>query len=258
MVYPRLPGMLARSPDAKSGFPANSTNSEGLATRRPAVGRILVVEDQEDVRRMLATALTLEGHQVVEAADALEGLACLEQQRFQLVLSDYSMPGRTGTSMLREASERGLLRDTTAVIITAHPEVQSLPGIPVISKPLDLDRFLEQVRRLLKAGAPQLDRRSADAPVVELVLYISSWSSISQAAREVVEDAMTRFDPERVLLTVCDLARDPLAGQADHIVSTPTLVRRSPFPRVLVLGSIPEAGVVMQLLRDCGLEPRTE
>ena len=55
--------------------------------------RILVVEDQEDVRRMLAAALEMEGHLVDEAANATEGLQCLQQSRYDLVLSDYAMPG---------------------------------------------------------------------------------------------------------------------------------------------------------------------
>ena len=64
-------------------------------TTEPA--RILIVEDQDDVRRMLATALGIEGHVVDEASSAAEGLKCLQQTRYNLVLSDYAMPGGTGT-----------------------------------------------------------------------------------------------------------------------------------------------------------------
>src|SRR5688500_20349136 len=67
------------------------------------MARILVVEDQDDVRRMLVTALEMEGHVVQEAASAAEGLRRLQQSRFHLVLSDYAMPGGTGTWMLHEA-----------------------------------------------------------------------------------------------------------------------------------------------------------
>ena len=66
--------------------------------------RILIVEDQDDVRRMLATALSIEGHQVDEASSAAEGLKCLQQSRYSLVLSDYAMPGGTGTWMLQQAA----------------------------------------------------------------------------------------------------------------------------------------------------------
>ena len=117
--------------------------------------RILVVEDQDDVRRMLVTALELEGHEVVEADNAPSGLKRLQESRYQLVLSDYAMPGRTGTWMLHEASRQGLLEHTIALIVTAHPHVRDLANVEVITKPLDLDHFLEQVRRIL---APDLLR----------------------------------------------------------------------------------------------------
>ena len=85
--------------------------------------RILVVEDQEDVRRMLVTALEMEGHAVDEACNANEGLLRLAGSRYQLVLSDYAMPGGTGTWMLDEAKKRGLMDHAVALIVTAHPNV---------------------------------------------------------------------------------------------------------------------------------------
>ena len=98
-------------------------------------------------------ALQLEGHAVDEAATAAEGLTCLEQSRYDLVLSDYAMPGGTGTWMLRQASQQGLMNHTIALIMTAHPDVRDLENVRVISKPFDLDKFLEQVRQILASGA---------------------------------------------------------------------------------------------------------
>jgi len=116
-----------------------------------AAARILVVEDQEDVRRMVATVLEIEGHHVDVAASALEGLRQLRQRRYHLVLSDYAMPGGTGAWMLREAARLGLMDRTVAVILTAYPDVRDLADIAVISKPFDLDYLLEQVRKILTA-----------------------------------------------------------------------------------------------------------
>jgi CheY-like chemotaxis protein len=111
--------------------------------------RILVVDDQEDVRGLLVTALELEGHVVDEAPDALRGLRSLQMKRYDLVLSDYAMPGGTGTWMLDEAVRQGLLNGTPALIVTAYPEASELSSRDVVAKPLDLDLFLEQVRRIL-------------------------------------------------------------------------------------------------------------
>ena len=101
---------------------------------------------------MLALTLRFEGHAVTEAANAREGLERLKTGEYQLVLSDYSMPGATGSWMLNEATTLGLLDHTTAVIITAHPHIEPVPGIVVLRKPLDLDVFVDQLRLLLEPG----------------------------------------------------------------------------------------------------------
>jgi CheY-like chemotaxis protein len=217
---------------------------------------ILIVEDQEDVRRMLVMALSIEGHHVHDACNADEGLQRLKQGRYQLVLTDYAMPGRTGSSMLLEASQLGLLDHTAAIIITAHPDVQEIPGIEIITKPLDLDKFLVQVRQLLGAMEQPARAISPATPrPVELVLYVSSASAASMQARRAVQDVLADFDPAHVTLTVHDLLDDPLAGEVDHVAFTPTLVRRYPRPRVWLLGAIREPGMVAEMLHACGVEP---
>src|SRR5215217_6035944 len=82
------------------------------AVSKSGTARILIVEDQEDVRRMLGLTLRLEGHEVTEAANATEGLERLKTGRYQLVLTDYAMPGATGSWMLNEATALGLLDHT--------------------------------------------------------------------------------------------------------------------------------------------------
>jgi len=57
-----------------------------------------------------------------------------------------------------------------------------------------------------------------------------------------------------VKFTVCDLGRDPLAGDADRIAFTPTLVKRFPEPRMWVLGNLREPEILADLLRVCGVD----
>ena len=224
--------------------------------------RILIVEDQDDVRRMLATALSIEGHLVDEANSAAEGLKCLQQTRYDLVLSDYAMPGGTGTWMLHQASAQGLMGGTVALIVTAHPDVRDLENIEVISKPLDLDNFLEQVRNILASSAePKPSPGETPHPGVrssrhriELVLYVSSASPSSAQARSNLERLLQQFDGSQIRYTVCDLLREPLAGTADRIAFTPTLVKRYPEPRMWVLGNLREPQIIADLLQVCGVD----
>lgn len=211
---------------------------------------------------MIVLALELEGHQVEEASCALDGLNRLKQQRYNLVLSDYAMPGGTGAWMLHEATRQGLLHDTAAVIVTAQPDVRDLELVPVISKSLDLDAFLEQVRRVLSetndigpASEEEMSARSASHRV-ELTLYISSASPASVQAKRHLERVLEQFNRSQVKLTICDLVRDPLAGEADRIAFTPTLVKRYPEPRMWVLGNLREPEILTDLLRVCGVDAK--
>ena len=209
---------------------------------------------------MLVTALEIDGHQVDEAENALSGLKRLQESRYQLVLSDYAMPGGTGTWMLHEATRLGLMDESVALIITAHPDIRELADVPVISKPLDLDFFLEQVRRLLASGRAQTVPRPAPQPEpinrykIELVLYVSSESPASVQARRNVERLLSQFEASQVKLTVRDLVREPTAGDADRIVFTPTLVKTYPEPKMWMLGNLRDSEVLLDLLRVCGVD----
>jgi DNA-binding response OmpR family regulator len=263
---PRSVVARGRGTDAPGpSIPRRSDNSvTSSATDR---ARILVVEDQEDVRHMLATALAMEGHLVDEAASATEGLQCLQQSRYDLVLSDYAMPGGTGTWMLRQATEQGLLDNTISLIVTAHPDVRDFENVEVITKPLDLDKFLAQIRHILEsessaadpgAMAPEPERPAVRGPQhrVELVLYVSSASPACMEARRNFEQLLEHFDASQVSFSICDLVRDPTAGDDDRIAFTPTLVRRFPEPRMWVLGNLKEPEIIADLLRACGVDAR--
>jgi len=223
--------------------------------------RILVVEDQSDVRALLVTALEIEGHDVDEAPNAKEGLQCLQTHHYDLVLSDYAMPGGTGAWMLREADRLGLLTDTPALIVTAHPDARDLSDLDVITKPLDLDLFLDQVRRVLKESQAGVGRgRDAGASGrnhrVELVLYVSPSSPACAQARHNLERVLDHFDPSQIKYSVFDLVRDPLAGEDDRVAFTPTLVKRYPAPRTWVLGNLRDTQIVGDLLRVCGVDAK--
>src|SRR5262245_45514529 len=161
------------------GTPEKRPDVDTSVANHLSRARILVVEDQADVRGLIVTALEIEGHEVDEASNAREGLHRLQERRYDLVLSDFAMPGGTGTWMLNEAERQGLLSDTASLIVTAHPDARELAHLDVIAKPLDLDLFLEQVRRTLRerrsGGSPAADEsgRARRSHRVELVLYVS-------------------------------------------------------------------------------------
>jgi DNA-binding NtrC family response regulator len=232
-----------------------------MTPRTERQARILVVEDQDDLRQMLTMALEIDGHLVDAASNARDGLKRLHEARYNLVLSDYAMPGATGAWMLQEAARLGLLNGVPAIIVTAHPNVRDLEGIQVITKPLDLDHFLAQVRTVLDATRQAADRGMDEVETggqhrVELVLYISSSSPASIQACRNLERLLERFDASQVKCSVRDLVKEPLAGEYDRIAFTPTLVKRYPEPRMWVLGNLRDAGILSDMLRVCGVDGR--
>ena len=107
---------------------------------------LLLVEDDEDTRDLMALALRGAGFDVQPAGSGREALALLEATPYDLLVTDYDMPGMTGTEMLQIATERGLVRTARPLIVTAHPSPKGTEGFPVVRKPLDLARFVAMLR----------------------------------------------------------------------------------------------------------------
>ena len=252
---------LGSGPAAPWGYRQN--------TDRLALPTILIVDDDPDIRDMLATLLDLSGFACVTCDTAEAALAALRDQPVDLVLTDYALPIRTGVWLLERAEEEGLLEGTPVMIVTAHPNPAGATAYEIVQKPFDLDDLVSRVKQRMESSGPR--RRGAggsranqdngrgtgdgDCPLpVELILYVSSRSVRSAAAVKNIEKALTRFRSSRVRLTVCDLSVNPAKAEEDSVAFTPTLVRRSPGPRTYILGHITNPELVMELLADCELE----
>ncbi|MFN4164581.1 MAG: response regulator [Ferrovibrio sp.] len=68
--------------------------------------RILVVDDNAEFGRILQAHLTAHGHEVVAAKDGEQGLALIERETFDIVLTDILMPQRDGIEVLRQVKQR--------------------------------------------------------------------------------------------------------------------------------------------------------
>ena len=91
------------------------------ASPRTAAGRILVIDDEAEIRESLAYLLEDEGYLVDSAPNATEGLRKYESGSYDLLLLDLAMPDRSGMDVLRDIRERD--RDTPVLVITAYGSV---------------------------------------------------------------------------------------------------------------------------------------
>jgi circadian clock protein KaiB len=221
--------------------------------------RVLLVDEDDDNREMIAVALESAGYDVDRAASAGEAIARLRERRYRLVIGHYGLPDKTAGAMLKEAKAEGLMEETAALIITGQPELAAADGLDVIAKPLDIARLLRQVGVVCgpaPARAPARVAAGEAVTPVELALYVSlPWPSSLKAHRN-LQKVLAGFEPSQVRLIVHDLAKDPARAEADGIVFLPTLVKQSPEPRAWVMGDLSDRRVLSNLLLMCGLEPR--
>ncbi|MDD2540586.1 MAG: response regulator, partial [Desulfuromonadaceae bacterium] len=130
------------------------------------VGNILIVEDDQTFRGLLAAILVDAGHEVTQAVDGAAGLVKLKQNLFDLVLSDLKMPKMGGVELFR--ASRSLPSPPPFVLLTAFGTVEEAvaaikDGVSdFLTKPLKdpaslrdlVDRLLEERHRerLMKSG----------------------------------------------------------------------------------------------------------
>jgi DNA-binding NtrC family response regulator len=116
-------------------------------------GRILVVDDEADIRESLETLLELEGYQLDLAPNATEGLKKIETGSYDLVLLDLMMPDRSGMEVLREVREKEI--DIPIFMITAYGSVEVAVNAlknganDYFSKPWDNEKLLIEIDRMI-------------------------------------------------------------------------------------------------------------
>lgn len=83
-------------------------------------GRILVVDDEPHIRRVLCTILTSDGFDVIEAKDGTEGMdAVRSDAEYDFILLDFMMPGATGLEILARVRADSRRAETPVIILTA-------------------------------------------------------------------------------------------------------------------------------------------
>ncbi|UCF56598.1 MAG: response regulator [Deltaproteobacteria bacterium] len=111
--------------------------------------KILLVDDEAGIRRLLFDALSGEGFHVTLAKDGQESLDQLENNRFDLLITDIHMPHLDGIELLKKMKRAG--RKERVIIMTGKPVDQTLFGsdtLPVFThlhKPFEIHNFLEVV-----------------------------------------------------------------------------------------------------------------
>ncbi|MBW9087075.1 response regulator [Rhizobium wenxiniae] len=123
------------------------------------MARILITEDEESLRRFVARALRLDGHETFEAGDGAEGLEKLDEGSYDLLLSDIRMPVMDGIELAHQASVR--FPDMKILLMTGYAEQRERADdlaskiVDVVPKPFALPDIRKAVARALAGVASQ-------------------------------------------------------------------------------------------------------
>jgi CheY-like chemotaxis protein len=114
---------------------------------------ILIVEDDEDLRRLFRTALMLAGYDVIEAGDGLEALQRVDLVVPDLVILDLVLPGLTGAAVKQELAAQAVTRNIPIVIVTGtYVDPAEFDVACLLRKPVTPDQLIHTVRSCLAQG----------------------------------------------------------------------------------------------------------
>jgi DNA-binding response OmpR family regulator len=129
--------------------------------------RILVVEDEAKVADAIRAGLAAEGYDVVVARTGERGLSCAREQRFEMIVLDWMLPGRSGLEVL--AALRGEERLPPVLLLTARDALEDrVAGLDAgaddyLMKPFAFPELLARTRALLRRDRSEpRSRRVAD------------------------------------------------------------------------------------------------
>jgi two-component system cell cycle response regulator DivK len=139
------------------------------------MGTILVVEDYDDVRRMLKILLESEKFRVLEAATGTEALEVLEDQRPDAILMDLALPGIDGFETIRRIRAIDAFQNTPIVVLSAYSGMPTYEtalragGNYFMSKPIDFDDLAALMKEIL-SGRNRRNSKRTRAPIRRSVL----------------------------------------------------------------------------------------
>jgi DNA-binding NtrC family response regulator len=123
------------------------------------MARILLLDDDDDMRDVMSDMLTLEGHEVRTGRNGVEGLQALDVELPQIVITDLEMPVLDGYGMVYRLFVENLGRENVPIIVISGaavlPQIAAALGTPYfLPKPFSLEALLTLINRALAEAIP--------------------------------------------------------------------------------------------------------
>ncbi len=117
-------------------------------------GKILAIDDEQNIRRLIRNEFSLEGYDVTTAQDGEEGLRLFGQKDFDVILLDFKLPKMSGLDVLREIKSKSTTSEV--IMITGYGDIRSavdslkLGARDYITKPFKLDELISIVDHAIR------------------------------------------------------------------------------------------------------------
>ncbi|APT31090.1 limited host range VirA protein [Methylobacterium phyllosphaerae] len=131
--------------------PEQAAEASGAAPVAGRRARVLIVDDDPQVRHVTASFLTGFGHSTTEAGDGEAALRLLQGDRYDIVVADLAMPGMSGIELAAEIRDRD--PHMPVLILTGHADAMQIPeDLPVLAKPFRSADLAARVATLLEGA----------------------------------------------------------------------------------------------------------
>jgi two-component system OmpR family response regulator len=163
------------------------------------MAEVLVVDDDPDIRMLVAFALEDSGYTVRQASDGEAALVALEAKAPDAMVLDVMMPGTDGFGVLRGMRAKRIAPDTRVIILTCKTEERDhlrgweLGADEYLTKPFDPEELVSRVKWLLQSSTEQLaSRREAELQKAELLDRLEAAFNKSRNAATPAATALLR------------------------------------------------------------------
>jgi EAL domain-containing protein (putative c-di-GMP-specific phosphodiesterase class I) len=161
--------------------------------------RVLIADDDADIRILLAQLLTDAGFEVDAASDGKDALTRIQDERYDVVVTDIAMPELGGLDLLRAVREHDL--DVPVILLTGKPGLDSAVkaieygAFRYFVKPFDLDEFVASVRRAVTVHRLAHLRREAMEVVGLPKMQLGDLASLHARFEHALEGLYMAFQP---------------------------------------------------------------
>ena len=142
--------------------------------------KILIIEDEPDIRKTLEYNISREGYEVTSASSLSEARQSLELSSFSLLLLDFMLPDGSGLDLFRELKQDKSKSSMPVIILTAKDdEVDKVVGFELgaddyVTKPFSVRELILRVKAVLKRGERKTDNMEVQRQFGELKLDVDS------------------------------------------------------------------------------------